>query len=106
VLTILLVGLIVVVVCVFPVMFTARKLNAGKADLVDCIIAIVVGAFVSSLAVAFLPGAASSALIAVLYWLVATALVYKYLLETTFVAGVIIALVPVAIKYILGFIFV
>lgn len=104
-LTILLVGLGIVVLCVFPVMFAARKLNAGKSDLIDCIIAIIVGTFVSSVVVAILPGGDSSALLATVYWLVTTGFVYKVMLEATLITGIIIAIVPVVFHLLLETIF-
>jgi len=104
-LSILLIGLVVVVLCVFPVMLTARKLNAGKSDLVDCIVAIIVGSFISSIAVAILPGGDSSPLLATIYWFVVTGFVYKVMLEATLVAGVIIAIVPAVFQLILNVVF-
>lgn len=97
----LLIGLIIVVVCIFPVMFIAQKLGAGKSELVDCIIAVVVGSFVSSLIAPMLPGADTSALLATAYSLLITGVVYKFMLEATYIAGILIALVPAIIYFIL-----
>lgn len=102
---ILVVGLIVVVVCIFPVMITARKLNAGKSDLVDCIIAVVAGGFVSSIVVPIIPGAASSAFLATALSLAVTGVVYKFLLEATYITGFIIALIPAIIYFVLDVVF-
>ena len=101
---IIFVGLVIVVVCVFPVMLTARKLDAGKSDLVDCIIAIVVGVFISSIAVGILPGDLNPLLV-IVCWFVVTGFVYKIMLETTLVAGVVIAIVPAVFNLVLTSIF-
>lgn len=100
-LSIVFIGLVIVVLCVFPVMMTARKLNTGKSDLIDCILAIIVGAFVSSIVVGILPGGDSSAPLATVYWLLATGFVYKIMLEATLVAGLIIAIVPAIFNFVL-----
>jgi hypothetical protein len=97
--------MVIVVLCVFPVMFTARKLNAGNSDLIDCIIAIMAGTFVSSIAVGILPGGDSNVFLASAYWLIATGVVYKFLLEATLVTGIIIAIVPAALKFAVNVIF-
>lgn len=99
------IGLIVVVVCVFPVMITARKLNAGKSSLVDCIIAVILGSFVSSIVVPIIPGAVSNAFLATVFSLAVTGVVYKFMLEATYLTGFIIALVPAIIYFILEVLF-
>jgi len=102
---ILLSGLIVVVFCVFPVMISAKKLNAGKSELVDCIIAIVVGSIVSSLITSMLTGADTSAALATICSLAVTGIVYKFLLEATYINGFIIAFVPAILHFVLNTIF-
>ncbi|MBL4797532.1 MAG: hypothetical protein JKY50_08970 [Oleispira sp.] len=104
-LSIIFIGLVIVVLCVFPVMITARKLNTGKSDLIDCILAIIVGTFISSIVVGILPGGDSSVPLATGYWLLATGFVYKIMLEATLVAGLIIAIVPAIFNFILVKIF-
>jgi len=86
-------------------MLTARKLNAGKSEFVDCIIAVVVGAIVSSICVPLIPGAASSAFLATIFSLIVTGIIYKFLLDATYVTGFIIALVPAIIYFILEIVF-
>lgn len=101
-LNILLIGLIIVVVCIFPVMFAAKKFGAGKTELVDCIIAVVAGSFASSLVAPMLPGANTTEVLGTFYALLITGVVYKFLLEATLIKGVLIALVPAVVFYILG----
>ena len=102
---ILLIGTIIVVVCVFPVMIAAQKLDAGKSGLVDCIIAVLVGSFVSSFAVPMLPGADISAVLATIYSLAVTAVTYKFMLEATYIGGLIIAIIPAILYFVLDNIF-
>lgn len=101
----LIVGLLIVVVCVFPVMITARKLKAGKSDLIDCVIAVIVGSIASSLLVPLIPGVMSSTFLAALCSLAITGLVYKFMLQATYLAGFIIALVPAIIYFLLDILF-
>lgn len=104
-LNILLVGFLIVVICFFPVMLAAKKLDAGKSDLVSSIIAVVVGGIASSIIAPMLPGANTNTLIASLYVFLITGAVYKFILETTYIKGIIIALIPAAIWYVLGIFF-
>jgi hypothetical protein len=97
---IVIVGLFVVIFCIFPVMFTARKLGAEKSDLVDCIIAILVATFFSSIIVPFLPGAGTNEVLAYIYSFLVAGLAYKFILQASYVASVLIALISTAITYI------
>ncbi len=92
-------GLFVVIFCVFPVMFTARKLGAGKADLVDCILAILVATFVSSVVIPFLPGAITNEILAYIYSFLVMGLVYKFMLQADYLTSVLIALISMVITY-------
>ena len=103
---IFIVGLIIVVVCIFPVMFTAKKVDAGKSGLVDVIIAVVVGSINSSIFVALIPGTTSSAFLATVFSLGVTGIIYKFLLDTNYIKGFIIALVPALIYFILDIVFI
>ena len=103
--TILLAGLIVVLICVYPVMFAAKKLGAGKYDLVDCCIAILVATLISSLGVSFFSGVISGALLPMILYLLIAGAVFKYMLEATYLAGILIALAPVVIKLLLTAVF-
>lgn len=97
--------LAVVVFCVFPVMLTARKLGAGKSDLIDCIIAIVVQAFVLSIVIPLLPGATASEVLAYIYSFLLAGVVYKFMLQASYIASVLIAIISTAITYVALYIF-
>ena len=88
-LTIIVVGLFVVITSVFPVMFVAKKLGAEKANLIDCIFAIIVG----SVVVPFLPGRSTSQLMYFLYSFLVVGVVYKYMLQANYIASVLISLI-------------
>ncbi len=101
-LSIIYVGLIIVVFCVFPVMLTARVLGAEKSDLVDCIFAVIVGNILSSIIVPFIPvmpGITSGELMSYIYTFLVTGLVYKYMLQASYVASVVISLVSTLIAW-------
>ena len=98
-LTIIIIGLFVVVICVFPVMFVAKKLGAEKTELVDCILAIIVGSIASSIIVPFIPGGNSSQIIYFLYSFLVVGMVYKYMLQANYIASVLIALISTLIKW-------
>ncbi|WNO10232.1 hypothetical protein [Teredinibacter sp. KSP-S5-2] len=102
---ILLVGFLIVVICFVPVMLAAKKLDAGKSDLVSSVIAVIVGGIASSTIAPMLPGANTNALVATLYVFLITGAAYKFILDTTYVKGIIIALIPAAIWYVLGIVF-
>ncbi len=92
-------GLFVVIFCVFPVMFTARKLGAGKADLIDCVLAIIVATLVSSVAISFFPGAATNDVLAYIYSFLVMGVVYKFMLQANYITSVLIALISSVITY-------
>lgn len=93
-------GLFVVIFCIFPVMFTARKLGAEKADLLDCIIAILVATLFSSIIVPFLPGAMSNEVLGYAYSFLVAGLAYKFILRASYIVSVLIALISTVITYI------
>lgn len=105
VISILLVGLVIVIFCVFPVMFIAKKLGAENAGLLRCFVAIIVGSFVSSLFVFMIPGAAASPLLAGVYSILITGLVYKFILESTYIAGVLTAFLPAVFYFFIDVIY-
>lgn len=98
-LSIIVVGLFVVVTSVFPVMFVARKLGAEKTELIDCILAIIVGSIVSSVVVSFLPGGNTSQMLYFFYSFLVVGVVYKYMLQANYLASVLIALISTLIKW-------
>jgi hypothetical protein len=93
-LSILLAGFVIVALIFFPVMLLARQLDTGKSDLVDCIIAVLVGSTIANFVVPFLPGANSDTVLQAIYSIGVVGVSYRYLLETTVVKGIVIALVP------------
>ncbi len=95
-------GLIIVVVCIFPVMLVAKKLGAQKAELVDCIIAVVVGGLVSGILVSVITDQDTSGAFKSILTIVITGLVYKFLLEATYIKGLLIALIPSILYFIVG----
>jgi len=103
-LSILIIGLFVVITSVFPVMIVANKLGAQKTELLDCIIAIVVGNLVSSLIVQFIPGSNTNEVVGFIYTIIITGLVYKFLLKSNYLSGMLISLISTIIKYILIFV--
>ena len=98
-LSIIIVGLFVVVTSIFPVMFVAQKLGAEKTELIDCILAIVVGGIVSSILVSFLPGSSTNEILYFLYSFLIIGVVYKYMLQANYFASVLIALISTLIKW-------
>lgn len=97
--TIILVGLFVVVTCIFPVMFVAKKLGAEKTELVDCILAIIVGSFVSSIVVPLIHGGNASQIMYFIYSFLVVGVIYKYMLRANYIASVLIALISTLIKW-------
>lgn len=100
-LSILLVGLIIVVFCVMPVMFLAKKFGAENTGLLRCFVTIFIGSLVASIFTPMIPGALDSAVLAMLYWFLLTGLVYKWILGSTYIAGVFIAVIPAAAYFII-----
>lgn len=103
--SILLVGLIIVIFCVFPVMFIAKKLGAENAGLLLCFVAIIVGSIVSSIFVLMIPGAMESQLLAGVYSILITGFVYKLILESTYIAGVLTAFLPAVFYFFVDIIY-
>lgn len=101
-LSVIIAGLIFVVVCIFPVMLVAKKLGAEKADLVDCVIAVIVGGLVSGLLVSMFTGQDTSTAIKTILSIVITGFVYKFLLEATYIKGLLIALIPSVFYFVAG----
>lgn len=103
--SILLAGIIFVVIALFPVMFAAKKLGAGKSGLIDVLIAVIVSSLAVGLLVPFLPAAMTNEVAQFAYSLALTGLVYKYLLDATFIIAVLIALMAIAIQFLIGLVF-
>ena len=101
-LNIIIAGLFIVIVCIFPVMFIARKLGAEKTDLMDCIIAVIAGSFVSGIVVSMLTDQDTNIGIQAILSIIITGIVYKFLLEATYIKGLLIALIPSVFYYALG----
>ncbi|HEY7772890.1 MAG TPA: hypothetical protein VIC26_06900 [Marinagarivorans sp.] len=104
-LSIIVVGLIFVVIVLFPVMFAAKKLGAGKSDLIEVLIAVIASSLAVGFIVPFLPGALNNEIALFAYSLLVTGVVYKYLLDATFLVAVLIALMAVAIRFVIGLVF-
>lgn len=100
-LSILIIGLFVVITSVFPVMFAANKLGAQKTELVDCIIAVIIGGLVSSFIAPLIPGANTNEAAGFIYTLIITGVVYKFLLQASYISGMLIALISTIIKSVL-----
>ncbi len=92
-------GLFVVIFCVFPVMFVAKKLGAEKAGLLNCFLAIFVAVIIAGIFVPLLPGAHSNELLANFYSLLVFGVVFKYMLGATYIASLLIALLSTVISY-------
>lgn len=101
---IIIAGLVFVVIAVFPVMFAAKKLGAGKSGLLDAFIALIVGSIAAGLIAPLLPAAQSNEVAAFAYTLAITGVVYKYLLQATYITGVLIALMAWGIQLLIGLI--
>jgi len=97
VLTIIIAGLFVVITCVFPVAFMAKKLGAEKIKLMDCFLAIIVASIAIGLTVPLLPGGSTSDGLYFIYSLLVAGVVYKYMLQATYIASVVIALISTLI---------
>jgi hypothetical protein len=95
-------GLIILAVCIFPVMFVAKKLGAQKSELIDCIIAVVVGGLVSGLVVSMFTDPGASTAIKTILSITITGVVYKFLLEATYIKGILIALIPSVFYLVVG----
>lgn len=102
--SIILAGLIFVVIVLFPVMFAAKKLGAGKSDLIPVLIAVIASSLAVGFIVPFLPGAATNEVASFAYSLIITGIVYKYLLDATFIIAVLIALMAMLIQLAIGLI--
>ena len=99
--SIIIVGLVVVVVVLFPVMFAAKKLGAEKSDLVDVLIAVVASTFVVSIFAPMLPAGQTNEAAFFTYSLLLTGLVYKYVLQASYLIAVLIALMAVVIRFLI-----
>ncbi|BCD96657.1 hypothetical protein [Marinagarivorans cellulosilyticus] len=101
-LTIIIAGLIFVVIAVFPTMFAAKKLGAGKSGLLDAFIALIAGSIAAGLIAPLLPAAQTNEVAAFVYTLAITGVVYKYLLQATYITAVLIALMAWGIQMLIG----
>ena len=101
---IILAGLFVVLFCIYPVMFCAKKLGAEKHDLIDCLLAIIVSTLVVSILVPMLPSANTSNELSYLYGFLVSGLVFKFMLQANYFTSVLIALTSTILRYVALFI--